>query len=434
MVIRNKKWARVALIAYFILIFTIITIWSYKTPFLNDDLIFSHNSIIKKSIKDYFDSNGRLFGQIFTRFILSKGVLFSSICTGAAFSALTLILMYITNSIKNGLIYLERLLLVTISLFLFIPGFASVFLWRAGVGNYLIPAIIEFLFLLIILETTSNAKWVPFLVFILGFFAGWGNENTSGGILLICILLIVKNYLNDKKVPLKLHSGTVGLLIGYIILMVSPGSKKRAHSNDFDYLQQGIFKRLIQGLERQVSFFYTDYWTIVFIALVIIVVVVAFTFWKNNSLFADGIILIIGGIAAGAVMIISPEGMDTGRTYFGSTLLLLIGTMKLIPLEINSKGIKVIYTSTLLVLMLMCFFNVVEGIQVADKFNSQLFTRYNYIDNSTNKVVEVTPITLNEYNKYDLSSIYWEVKHSTNTSTFPNNCYYKYFNKRVTLK
>lgn len=428
----TNKSAKAFIDLYSILVFLFIFLWSYKTPLVTDDLFFSHNKILGPSINDYFESNGRIFGQSFTRFILSKNIFFSSICTGIAFMLLMLILFKITNTYTKDSVYIVRLLLITISIFLFVPGFASVFIWRAGVGNYLITAVIELLFIMIIYNDDKNSLLYSILVIPLGFIAGLGNENTSGGILLICILFLVRPYLKHEKLPLKIILGTVSLLVGYCVLMMSPGSKKRAEANDYAYLHQNLVKRLIEGIERQASFLKMEYWPIVFLAFVITIVVLAFIFWKNNTLFYDGIVFIIGGLASGLVLIMSPEGMDIGRPYLGPMLLMLIGTMLLIPLQINDRYVKVFYISGTLILALICSVNLITGIQNSSDFNNQLSARYSYIAHSKSKVVKVKAIKKeNNYNKYSLSPIYWEV--GKDPSAFPNNQYYEYFHKKVIL-
>lgn len=437
--INNKKWTRILLYVYLIVMFMFIFLWSYKTPFYNDDLFFSSNhasisSILASGVDDYFMSNGRFFGQTFTRIILSRGTIFSSVCTGIAFILLLIILLNLTNSIKGNSVYLDRLVITTVSVILFVPGFASVFIWRAGVGNYLMTAVIEMLLLLIVYKRTKrDNKLVAVVAALVGFVAGWGNENTSGGIILICLLLILKKYLVKDKVPMKLICGTLGLILGYIILIVAPGGKKRAQLNDYAYLHQNVLKRLYEGFERQIGFFYSDIWIVIFLSLLIIVIVTATIFWKNNPTFFDGIIFIIGGLASGIVMILAPEGMDTGRTYLGTTLLLIVGILLLIPLRIESKGLKCVYISTVLVLTLICFFNVVIGIRESRNINSQISERYNYILRDNHKVVKVKPIEF-ENNKYTLSSVYAEVRETNDTSIFPNNCYYRYFNKVVRIQ
>lgn len=437
--INNKKWTRVLLCVYLIVMFMFIFLWSYKTPFYNDDLFFSSNhasisSLLASGVDDYFMSNGRFFGQTFTRIILSRGVMFSSVCTGIAFVLLLIILLNLTNTIKANSVYLDRLVIITVSVILFVPGFASVFIWRAGVGNYLMTAVIEMLLLLIVYKRTKrDNKLVAVVAALVGFVAGWGNENTSGGIILICLLLILKKYLVKDKVPIKLICGTLGLIFGYLMLIFAPGGKKRAQLNDNAYLHQNFLKRLYEGFERQISFFYSDVWIVVFLSLLIIVIVTATIFWKNNPTFLDGIIFIIGGLASGIVMILAPEGMDTGRTYLGTTLLLIVGILLLIPLRIEDKGLKCVYISTVLVLTLICFFNVVIGIRESRNINSQILKRYNYILHDNHKVVKVKPIEF-ENNKYTLSSVYAEVKETNDISTFPNNCYYRYFNKVVRVQ
>ncbi|MDL2058276.1 DUF6056 family protein [Limosilactobacillus reuteri] len=437
--INNKKWTRILLCVYLIVMFMFIFLWSYKTPFYNDDLFFSSNhasisSLLASGVDDYFMSNGRFFGQTFTRIILSRGVMFSSVCTGIEFVLLLIILLNLTNTIKANSVYLDRLVITTVSVILFVPGFASVFIWRAGVGNYLMTAVIEMLLLLIVYKRTKrDNKLVAVVAALVGFVAGWGNENTSGGIILICLLLILKKYLVKDKVPIKLICGTLGLIFGYLMLIFAPGGKKRAQLNDNAYLHQNFLKRLYEGFERQISFFYSDVWIVVFLSLLIIVIVTATIFWKNNPTFLDGIIFIIGGLASGIVMILAPEGMDTGRTYLGTTLLLIVGILLLIPLRIEDKGLRCVYISTVLVLTLICFFNVVIGIRESRNINSQILKRYNYILHDNHKVVKVKPIEF-ENNKYTLSSVYAEVKETNDISTFPNNCYYRYFNKVVRVQ
>lgn len=431
MEIKNKK-AKAFLLIYLILIFIFMSLWSYKTPLVTDDLFFSNNHIIGPSINDYFESNGRIFGQMFTRIILSKGILFSSICTGLAFTVLLLIIFKITNSYKNNSLYIERIILITVSIFLFVPSFASIFIWRAGVGNYLITAILELLFIMVVINSKNNNLYV-ILAIALGFCAGLGNENTSGGILLICILFLIKSHIQNKKISPKLLIGTLSLIVGYVILMLSPGSRKRAELNDYAYLHQNLVKRLIEGLGKQATYLNMEFWPIVFLAFIISVIVVSVIFWKKNPLFWDGLIFIAGGIASGIVLIASPEGMDVGRPYFGPTILLLIGIMLLIPLKINDKYIKAFYISGILIFALICSFNLIIGIQNARSFNNQLSMRYSHIKRSKNEVVKLEPIERdNVYNKYSLSSIYWEV--TNNDSAFPNNQYYEYFRKKVILK
>ena len=185
---------------------------------------------------------------------------------------------------------------------------------------------------------------------------------------------------------------------------------------------------------------FIDYFTntfalsLAFISIVVIVLVVSMMFWKQNRLFWDGLIFIIGGIASAIVIIVSPSGTDAGRTYLGAFLLLLIGMMLLIPQDLESqKGLKCLYLCFVSVMAILCFFSVSKGIQESNVLNNQLRARYSYIAQSKTKEIRVEPVYYKD-NNYSLSTAYAEVTPSKNFQVFPNNCYQVYFNKNVYLK
>lgn len=125
--------------------------WSYKTPLMDDDFSFSNYTLVgllKRATDDYFNWNGRIFGDMFSMLILSKGVLLSSILSGILFGLLLFLIIKITKIEQNNK-FLLLSILITAVIFLFVPGFNSVFIWRAGVGNYLTPSVISLLFILL---------------------------------------------------------------------------------------------------------------------------------------------------------------------------------------------------------------------------------------------------------------------------------------------
>lgn len=139
--------------------------------------------------------------------------------------------------------------------FLFTPSFGSVFLWRAGVGNYLAMAVMELLFLLLIYHPVSNKVLNYILVIILGFIAGWGNENTSGAVILICILLLAKAYIQNHKIPLVPLLGTLSAISGFVFLLFSPGSQIRLKVSVSGYSQLSIFAKLRRGIAMFIDYF-----------------------------------------------------------------------------------------------------------------------------------------------------------------------------------
>lgn len=435
----NKKLMEEGgLLAYLLLIFFIIFTWSYKTPYMNDDLYFANvqwSSLLKLGISDYFGSNGRFFGQTFTRIILSKGALFSSLCTAVLFVILLVILFYLSKSIYKKNIYPIRILVISVCVFYFTPAFGSVFIWRSGVGNYLATSVFELLFLLVICINSKNNILHYILVIILGFVAGLGNENTSGAIILICILLMIKKYIQKQKISISLILGMISSVIGFMLLLISPGSQIRLKLTVPTYSEMSMYQKVYRGLTMLVGFMTDDFpLLLVFFAIVIVVVVTSIIYWRDRENFGNGLIFITGGAAATLVMIISPVGADTGRTYLGAFLLLLVGTVLLIPIDLRAeKGIRCIYISTALVLSMLCFFQVVNGVEQSKNFNGQLKARYSYIEKHKDKIVKVNPLVYKN-NNYSLSTSYSELTSSGNIQEFPNNCYEVYFRKNVSLK
>lgn len=405
---------------------------------MNDDLYFANakwGALFSLGVNDYLGSNGRIFGQTFTRFILSKGVCFSSLCTAALFIALLIILFYLSRSITKNVICSPRIIAITVMVFLFTPSFGSVFLWRAGVGNYLAMAVMELLFLLLIYHPISNQILSYILVIGLGFIAGWGNENTSGAIILICTLLLAKTYMQNHKVPLAPLLGTLSAISGFVFLLLSPGSQIRLKVSVSGYSQLSTFAKLRRGIAMFIDYFTSTFpLSLVFISMVVVVLVVSMMFWKQNSSFWDGLIFIIGGVASAMVMIISPSGTDAGRTYLGSFLLLLTGMMLLVPQNLEGqRGLKCLYLCTVSVMTIMCFFSVAKGIQESDVLNNQLRARYSYIMRSKSKEIRVEPVHYIN-NNYSLSTAYAELTSPRDSQAFPNNCYQVYFNRSVYLK
>ena len=136
---------------------------------------------------------------------------------------------------------------------LLVPDFSSPIIWRSGVGNYLATTVVDMLFIWLFLNKKFNNNFYIILTCLTGFIAGWGNENTSGGIILFSLSVIIYNLLKTNKVKVKEVLGTAFMILGYLILIFSPGDHKRMEANDSEFLKMGIilnFKnKLATGLK-----------------------------------------------------------------------------------------------------------------------------------------------------------------------------------------
>lgn len=77
----------------------------------------------------------------------------------------------------------------------------------------------------------------------MGIVTGTTNENTVGGIIIICL-----GYLFLKKVDRKRIWPTIGLLIGYVVLLSSPGDASRAHRVNPDFFRLSLAAKIGRNL------------------------------------------------------------------------------------------------------------------------------------------------------------------------------------------
>ena len=68
-----------------------------------------------------------------------------------------------------------------------------------------------------------------------------------------------------------------------------------------------------------------------------IVFLIFYRYFKKSPNFKLGLIFIIAGVATGAVLCLSPEGMNVGRTYFGAFTLALIGMFRILSLNCGQR-------------------------------------------------------------------------------------------------
>ena len=127
------------------------------------------------------------------------------------------------------------------ALFVLTPAFGQSFLWLTGASNYLYGIELILFYLIpyrFIIKTKDErqekslyltiAKGIGML--FLGLLAGWTNENT--GIALIVMVFSYFIYYKMRKIKLKswMICGWVGNIIGYALLLLSPGEWLRLDS------------------------------------------------------------------------------------------------------------------------------------------------------------------------------------------------------------
>lgn len=119
-------------------------------------------------------------------------------------------------------------------LWAFSPGFAPIFFWLTGACNYLWTSVILLGFLIPYLrkyyclqgETVKQTTMFSLGMFCYGIITGWTNENTVCWVILVlgAFLFMFKKCNSSEK---WMYSGLAGLMIGYALLIFSPGNFRR---------------------------------------------------------------------------------------------------------------------------------------------------------------------------------------------------------------
>ena len=186
----------------------------------------------------YFTGNGRTPAHLLVQFFVWQGKHVFNVVNSFVFVLLILEIYWISDrgrvSLKN--LHTRTLWGIFISLWAFTPGFNPVFLWICGACNYLwmtvfllaflLPYVRKFYFFQAFLR---HGHLFDFGMFILGIFAGWSNENSVCWIIMVlAAFLISKRKCHEKESWM--YFGLVGLLIGYILMILAPGNMARLHA------------------------------------------------------------------------------------------------------------------------------------------------------------------------------------------------------------
>lgn len=169
--------------------------------------------------------------------------------------------------------------LTFIAIILFNPEFGECFLWYSGSFNYLwtttiVFGILYYFFLFLNRQKNNYTNSIISLMsfFVLGVILGSTNENTVLGVMTLIILLggYITLYRKDN-LPWSLVLLLVGILIGFLLMLLSPGNQNRleatevANINYYAYLIS-FFTRAF----KYVTFYYSGAWLILGLFLVFV--------------------------------------------------------------------------------------------------------------------------------------------------------------------
>ena len=335
--ILNRKNEKTVFAIAVIISFIAIYFYNLFTPYMSDDLLFDRSvyhsvwDVFREEYKQYMNWNGRSVLQILLKLsmLMPKSVfnVLNSLCYVA-----TMLLIY--WNVKGEKVYDVFLYtLINICVWLFSVDFSQTILWVAGACNYLWGVFIVLGFITIYRFYLQKGKinhtaLAGVLLFISGMLAGWGNENTSGGAILIILLLTVKSYYENKKINRIMFSGIAGSIIGFLFLLLAPGNGVRGEMMAAAESHEGIAAYVSRGLKVLKAI---DEHLLIYV-VVICLLGAYFYYSKKYKLmdFTEVAIFAFAALATAAVLVMTPEPMP--RAYFGANIYMMVAALQVVQL------------------------------------------------------------------------------------------------------
>lgn len=424
---KNKITKKQITIVMFSAIFIFMFVLNFLTPLIADDFSYSFGAdgriknlydIYNKQVDHYFTWGGRTVAHTIAQiFLLFPKIIFSIANTFAY-----VLLIYLIYRIARGKSEDKPILVIAINLLLWfvLPVFGQTCLWLIGSCNYLWTTDIILIFMLKYIENKPTKRKIlsMILMFLLGIIAGWTNENTAVG----AIFIVVASLFFMKKTKVKLEkwhiSGAVGIVIGFILLIVAPGNYAR---NELFVDNTSV---IVKWIYRAVNYSIT-FVDILKPLILFTIILGTINIYYKKKIEKNVIVYLIAAVLTVYSMVLSPTFPE--RAWFGVIIYAIIADMYLLYNvdKLNKVYTYIIADVVLVFLTLYCsqYLNTALGIK---ELKSTWNSRINYIEsekanNNFNVKVE-RYVTLDKHNpNYKLEDI------AADEGTWPNNDIAKYF-------
>lgn len=224
--------------------------------------------ILISQYNHYFLWGGRSIVHIIDQYLLILGNYPRAILKSIVFVIFVIQLYLFSNqsSRSKPILYFIIFSLV----WLVFPIFRETMLWTTGVANYLFGMVILLFFIypfynFYLKENNSSFRGKSILFLFVGIIAGWTNENSVAAVIFLLISLYVYLIYKKKKIPSWVISGSIGLLIGFFIMILAPGNFVRV-SEETDNITQTL-SSLVSDRFGNVFFYYQSYGKVQFLLL-----------------------------------------------------------------------------------------------------------------------------------------------------------------------
>lgn len=341
--IKGEAGRKKMFICLTIISFLAILTYNIFTPALTDDLTYGKivgeaNSLldlVRQEQHQYMTWTGRSVNHMILRIFMTGDKWIFNIFNSLAFVALTLFMYYNIENKKKYDVF--AYLLINLFIWTFAVSFAQTILWETGACNYLwgstiIMGYISAMRYCIKSDYYGVSQIAPAVgLFLLGTAAGWCNENTSGGCILLVGIWIGCYIWKNRKVRVWMLSGIAGNLIGFLFMILAPGNANRQQ-----YLEEehtGLMALVSRWLKCNLAI-REHFFILIAICIVVFVLVrLQKAEWERSK---NMLLFFFVFVATCYALVLTPE--PVARAYFGAGIFLIISCVQGI-LDVSDKDL-----------------------------------------------------------------------------------------------
>ena len=218
----------------------------------------SFRDLLTSQIAFYYTWSGRVVNNTLSQLFVWAGKDVFNIFNAFACVLLVLEIYWCANKGRITFIFATgRLAWLFLFFWVFTPSFPSVVFWLVGACHYLWPAVFLTGFLIPYIckhyypkKEVKNSFWFSVFMFFFGFISGCTNENSVCWVILLLLFLVLESrklWENESWI----YYGLAGLMLGYTVLMLSPGNYARLiATHDSNWFTQATMKENLLAFAR----------------------------------------------------------------------------------------------------------------------------------------------------------------------------------------
>ena len=365
--------------------FLAILVFNVLTPYMSDDYSYgrtvkgldSFADILRSEYEQYMNWTGRSVNHLILKLFLKTDKWVFNLCNSIAFIVLTLLIYY--NIEGKGRFNTPIYILINLCLWIFGVEFGETILWETGACNYLwgtmniLGFVTLFKFACSRAESIKHSLLWAVLLFFTGMIAGWCNENTSGGGILLILVAIAGVWMQKRKIKPWMWSGLAGMLTGFCFMIAAPGNSVRAIYAEDNY--GGIIKYIARAYKITLAVKELFFVLLLILLVLLLIAKAQKRTWKE---LAGSLVYFVVFVATCYALVMAPTPMN--RAYFGAGIFLIMAVIQcFVIITEEETWVRVAKQSFLCGMLLYMMFAYVENVVNVARIYRDYTDREEYI-------------------------------------------------------